>query len=78
VDVPCLVISLKRATDRRNHIAAEFEKAGLSFEFIDATDARDLPARHRLSPEFGLPIAPGDLACTISHGRAMKHVIERG
>jgi glycosyl transferase family 25 len=76
--IPALVISLRRAEARRAHIAREFEREGVPFEFVNATDGRELPPVNRVSPSFGVHMGHGDIACTMSHGIAMKIVVRRG
>jgi glycosyl transferase, family 25 len=76
--LPCFVISLKRSIDRREHITREFDREGIRFDFVDAVDGRELRSSKRISPSLGLPIIPADIACTMSHGLAMKAMLERG
>jgi glycosyl transferase family 25 len=84
-DVPCLVVSLKRATERRLHIAQHLKRHGIDFAFVDAVDWRALTSQElrrlsgvKYSPTLGVPMAPGDIACTVSHGLAMQAIIDRG
>lgn len=73
-----IVISLSHARERRERIAQRFAEVGLPFEFMDAVDTRELTEadmaridtqyRHR----WGLrPLAPAELACWLSHVRAI-------
>jgi glycosyl transferase family 25 len=84
MDIPCFVVSLARAHERRSHITQELVAAGLSFEFVDALDAQQMTAdqlrnlrRSKYASAFGLPMAAGDIACTFSHGLALQRVIDR-
>jgi len=64
-----IVISLKTATARREHIVQEFGKQNVGFEFFDALTpdlARPLAEKMQLNiqDEF---LSPGELACFMSH-----------
>lgn len=63
------VISLSTATNRREHIKAEFGKQGIEFEFFDAVTPNQVPF---LAQSFGISLAKsnltgGELACLFSH-----------
>lgn len=63
------VISLATATDRRQHITAEFGKQGIVFEFFDAVTPNDVD---ELANKFNINIqnanlTKGELACFFSH-----------
>jgi glycosyl transferase family 25 len=75
---PCFVVSLKRSLDRRAHIAAEFAREGVPFAFIDAIDAMEINPQRITSPSLGHPLVAGDIACTMSHGRAMQTMLDQG
>lgn len=73
-----IVISLQNARERREHIAQEFARLDLPFEFMDATDACDLAAADlgnidmRYRRRWGLqPLAPAEVACWRSHVRGI-------
>ena len=80
-----VLISLKRATERRRRMAEEFARVGLDYEIWPAKDARtltdedrafvDRAARERL----GLyPIPDGSLANTLSQRAAMRDLVRNG
>ena len=73
-DLPVFVISLARATERRAHVAAEFERAGLEYTLFEGIDGRkeetallartDTDAWQR---NMGGPVVLGHLGCYASH-----------
>lgn len=75
------VISLKRATDRRADMTAQLQKLGLTFEFFDAYDGRDLSdidplydaavARER----NGEPLSKGQRGCAMSHRALYERIV---
>ncbi|MGX8010461.1 glycosyltransferase family 25 protein [Mesorhizobium sp. ORM8.1] len=77
----CLVINLDRSSDRLAHVAAEFERIGISFERIAALDARGRPelssmqrlTKHRLQSR----LTNGEIACLLSH-KACWSIIAAG
>ncbi len=78
--VPVFVVSLKRDARRRELMCEHFAERGLSFEFLDATDARETPIEALTSfsqskGPWGL-MRPHDMACTSSHLRAMLAFLE--
>lgn len=73
-----MVISLKKATERRTHIQNEFGKQKINFNFFDA-----------LTPDLALPLAekmklniqeerlaPGELACFMSHVALWQKMVD--
>ena len=71
------VISLKSATERREHINNEFGKHNVSFEFFDALTpdtARDYAKSIGLNPDTA-NLTPGELACMMSHVAIWKKAI---
>lgn len=74
------VISLATATDRREHIKAEFGKQGIEFEFFDAVTPKELDA---LADELQLgrvltniQLTPTEKACFFSHIAVMQQAID--
>ncbi len=64
-----IVISLKTATARREHIVQEFGKKKIGFEFFDALMpdlARPLAEKMQLNIQEDF-LSPGELACFMSH-----------
>ena len=80
-----IVLSLARATDRREKMKRQLEAAGVAFELLDATDGRaltdveralvDHERRRRITP---FPLTDNEIGCWLSHRRAMQSIIERG
>lgn len=73
-----LVISLKTATERREHIERQFSQQQIQYEFFDA-----------LTPDLAAPLAgkmqlkvdeqflsPGELACFMSHVSIWKKMVD--
>ncbi|OOS20562.1 glycosyltransferase family 25 protein [Moraxella pluranimalium] len=63
------VLSLTTATERRNHIKAEFAKQSIEFEFFDAITPEQVNA---LADQYHIPIkdarlSAGEQACFMSH-----------
>ncbi len=72
--VPIYVISLPESTDRRAAMAAQMERLGLEFCFIDAVDGRklDMLAQEKYDAAkrlafFGLHLKGGEWGCFLSH-----------
>ena len=73
------VISLKSATERREHINNEFGKHNVSFEFFDALTpdtARDYAKNLGLNPDT-TNLTSGELACMMSHIAVWKKAINK-
>ena len=73
-----IVISLKTATVRREHIVQEFGKQNVGFEFFDALTpdlARPLAEKMQLNiqDEF---LSPGELACFMSHVSIWQKMVD--
>ena len=63
------VISLKSASDRREHIINQFEGKGIPFNFFDAIEPSQITSQ---AEKIGFTIRQGDLtqnelACFLSH-----------
>ncbi len=73
--IPIFVISLQRATDRRESIASQMHKADREFEFIDAVDGKTLDLdsiKHRLVNDMRYAtgyydLSPSEIGCFLSH-----------
>jgi glycosyl transferase family 25 len=80
--VRAYVINLARSFDRRAHITAELEKAGLEYEIITAVDGQDLdlgdPAV--IDPSFATRIVfpAGSAGAALSHLSAYRKIIDDG
>jgi len=73
-----IVISLKTAAARREHIVREFGKQNVGFEFFDALTpdlARPLAEKMQLNiqDEF---LSPGELACFMSHVSIWQKMVD--
>ena len=80
-----VLISLERATERRQRMAEEFARVGLEYEIWPAKDARTLTAEERQFVDraarvrLGLyPIPDGSLANTLSQKAAMWDLVRNG
>ena len=72
------VISLKSATDRRNHINNEFDEHNVNFEFFDALTP-DIAKNYAKSLNLDdSSLTPGELACMMSHIAVWQKMIDEG
>lgn len=78
--IPVYVVNLARRPDRLQRIGAHLAARGVTFEAVEACDARSVPeaeiARsvHATGP-LGL-LGLGDRACTVSHMRAWRRFLD--
>ena len=73
-----IVISLKTATARREHIVQEFGKKKIGFEFFDALTpdlARPLAEKMQLNIQEDF-LSPGELACFMSHVSIWQKMVD--
>ena len=73
-----IVISLKTATARREHIVQEFGKQNIGFEFFDALTpnlARPLAEQMQLNIHDDF-LSPGELACFMSHVSIWQKMVD--
>ncbi len=73
-----IVISLKTAAARREHIVREFGKQNVGFEFFDALTpdlARPLAEKMQLNIQDGF-LSPGELACFMSHVSIWQKMVD--
>jgi glycosyl transferase family 25 len=77
-----VVISLKRAKERRSAIEAQFARLGIDFTFFDAVDGK---LGHDLFSKFDankakaigeIPLSPGHLGCYASHYLVWQRCVE--
>lgn len=78
-DVCAVVVSLQRATRRRETVSAELAAAGVPFVFQDAFDISTTPhefflERCRRNGRWGV-FAIRDMACTLSHAEVWKRFL---
>jgi len=73
-----VVISLKRATDRRIAVEKQFENLNLDWEFLDATDGYQYQPSakeynsNKVQKLQGYQITPSEIGCFVSHRRAWE------
>jgi glycosyl transferase family 25 len=81
--VPTVVISLKRAQDRRQNAEKELRDHGASWEILDAVDGLKL---YNTPPEYnekkvlsllGFPLTLSEIGCFLSHREAWLRCIEK-
>ena len=73
-----IVISLKTAVARREHIVKEFGKQNIGFEFFDALTAdlaRPLAEKMQLNIHDDF-LSPGELACFMSHVSIWQKMVD--
>ena len=73
-----IVISLKTAAARREHIVQEFGKQNIGFEFFDALTpdlARPLAEKMQLNIQEDF-LSPGELACFMSHVSIWQKMVD--
>jgi GR25 family glycosyltransferase involved in LPS biosynthesis len=73
--IPVVVISLRRSTDRREHIAAHLGRLGIPYRWFDAIDGATLSPAQRA--RYGPTMPPGAMGCAESH-LTVLHAIAEG
>ena len=78
-----LVVTLERATDRQQNIAAQFKAIGHRFEYFHGVDGRE--GHHPLFAHYnepkrlkarGEPLSSGQLGCFASHYRVWQECVD--
>lgn len=76
------VVNLARSHERRIHIAAELDRVGASFEFVEGVDGRDLDVHDPAIVDPGVLSddwpRPGTVGCAFSHVRLYQKMLEDG
>jgi glycosyl transferase family 25 len=78
------VISLPAAAARREQIVPQLERAGISFEIVGAVSGSEIADDlHRYcpslySPRYGWNMTLNEVACCVSHGRALEAFLVSG
>lgn len=75
------VINLARRPDRRAFMQQQADRLGLAFDYIDAVDAQsEAPEFAEIEVRTGPHgrISRGDLACTLSHRKFWRRLLETG
>ncbi len=79
IAVRAFAINLDRCDDRRAHVTAELDRAGLDYEIISGVDGRDLDLDdpELIDPAMLMSIAhrPGAAGCALSHLRVCQRVL---
>jgi GR25 family glycosyltransferase involved in LPS biosynthesis len=81
------IVSLAASSDRRARVTEQLSAAGIDFEFVDAIDGRDeeavrrsyvcdTSADERFYVGRDVPISTFELACSLSHLRAVRRAYE--
>lgn len=87
MNLPVIVVSLASAVERRKSIIRQMEAHNIPFEFLDATDpisALTHPfAERQVGPRSvqlrsGIVVGSAELACAISHHRALERIVSLG
>lgn len=75
-----IVISLKTASDRREHIQTQFGQQNIDFEFLDAlTPERAAEYARQLELKFDLSrVTKGEIACFMSHVAVWDLAVQEG
>ncbi|MBX2881310.1 MAG: glycosyltransferase family 25 protein [Granulosicoccus sp.] len=77
--IPCFVVSLIRAKDRRAAIEQALSGLKIPFIFFDAIDAANgLPPEFsaRVQPHPEHPLGPREYACALSHANVYRHIVD--
>lgn len=75
-----LLINLDRSPDRLAFMAGQFDRLGLAFTRLPATDGADISETDfgRLADTYMRPISKSELGCLTSHMRAWRHCVDAG
>ena len=79
-----LCINLPWARERRQAILSQAEKTGIDVEFVEAIAGKDLPDvvpeydRRERFKTFNYDLMPNEIACMLSHMKAMRVFLESG
>lgn len=80
--IPVYIVNLARRPDRLERLGGRLDALGIAWERVDALDAREatdaeIDAVAHPSGPLG-PLGKGDRACTISHLRAWRKLVDSG
>ena len=81
-ELPVFVVSLARATTRRENMRARLDKAGLRYEIVDAIDGAQLDItpyiyrfhQRKFNRKFGRDMTPREVACYLSHYQLWERI----
>lgn len=76
------VVSLLRATKRRESISKQLSQYGIDFIFVDAVDAKQVGSGFLLSQvdesKLDRPLTGPEIACALSHRAAYHDIVKNG
>ena len=82
--IPCFVINLAHAVERRTHMEEQLHVQGIEAEFIDAVNGRRMSEAERqshLNSEkmrvIGWKLSPAEIGCALSHLKVYKLMVKR-
>lgn len=82
--IPCFVINLAHAVERRAHMEQQLQMQGIQAEFIDAVNGRQMNEAERQSHlnsekmrEIGWKLSPAEIGCALSHLKVYELMVER-
>ena len=77
------IISLLRATERREHISTQMQEQNIPYEFFDAVDGRTLTEEQKSQADLelaeellGHTLVPGEIGCALSHIGIYEKMVE--
>lgn len=83
--VPVFIVNLPSSTVRKEHMIKECQRIGLSFEFIEAVNGRELdlsalPAydAHKCQQVLGRDLRLGEIGCLLSHQKIYQKIVDNG
>lgn len=83
VGLQTIVISLLRASQRREKVRQELSKTNLEWTFLDAVDGSKMQGyppeykRHKVKRLQGYELTPGELGCFLSHKQAWQECMRK-
>lgn len=79
-DITALVIALPSEVSRKDKISSELNEQQLSFDVVEAMNAKHLTKQHwdQHATTIGQALTPVGLAVALSHMKAWKAVVDRG
>ncbi len=72
------VISLRRARERRLHVLKSVENMNISYEIVDAFDARQVRSEFLIRGNGGENLKDGEVACYHSHIGLFERIVDYG
>jgi glycosyl transferase family 25 len=85
IPIPVFVISLPRSIDRREMVAQNLTRLGVSFKVLEAVDGKLLTPEQgalysssRAKSEFGRWLTPGEIGCALSHIGIYEGMVSEG